>query len=371
MMQGKTLQAMAAELDRQRSTRKDYIAPQSEIHTEVLDGEVVLDGLNGDAYRIKDHAHGQLATFLQIPQKYYDRMLAEDPDLLTKNVNAWMAKNGGERRMVRTLDGQVRAFLSPKYRPLDNFELAEVLLPKLVDLGVQVMSAELTETRMYIKAILPSLSDDLPVGAIWGSGHTQIAEYGANRAGRLVSAIVVSNSEVGAGSLRVEPSVFTTWCTNLAIMAQAALRKYHVGRSLDSADDMSIYRDETRAADDKAFFLKVRDVAGAAFDPAIFQAGIEQIRLAAARKIDPTADLVAVVDRTIKTLALPERSSTGILSMLAQGGDLSQWGIASAITAKANDSDDYELATALERAGGTILALPDRQWADISTAKLA
>jgi len=29
-----------------------------------------------------------------------------------------------ERRMVRTLDGSTRAFLSDRYRPLDNFDLA-------------------------------------------------------------------------------------------------------------------------------------------------------------------------------------------------------------------------------------------------------
>jgi hypothetical protein len=60
-----------------------------------------------------------------------------------------------------------------------------------------------------------------------------------------VAAIVISNSEIGNGTLRVEPSVFTTWCTNLAVMAQAAMKKYHVGRAFEADTNLEIFRDET------------------------------------------------------------------------------------------------------------------------------
>lgn len=374
MKTGRTLQELAAELERQKETRKDFLAPQGVLNAQVIDGQdspvVVLAGMNGSSYSLTRHAHQQVADHLGIPQKYYERMKTEQPQLLAENLNTWLHSAPSEKRMVRTLDGQVRAFMSPRYRPLDNFELAEVIIPKLITIGAKILSCELTETRMYIKAILPDLCDDLPEGAQWGMGHQKIAEYIGNEAGKLVAALTISNSEVGNGSVRIEPSVFTTWCTNLAIIVQAAMKKYHVGRSAEAGEDLAIYRDETRQADDRAFFLKVADVTNAAFDRRIFDVAIQQIKVAAGRRI-VSEDLKAVADQTVKQLALPERTSSGLLSMLARGGDLTQWGLSSAVTAVANTAADYEVATDLERAGGKILALTDREWKTISTAVAA
>lgn len=377
MKSGRTLQQLAAELERQADLRKDYIAPQGKIEAQVLDAgpdgivaagdRIQLAGLNGASYGITPHAHRQFADHLGIPTRYYDRMMTEQPALLAHNLNTWLKAGGDDKRMVRTLDGRVRAFMSPKYRPLDNFELANAILPKLIALGAEIMSCELTETRMYIKAILPDLSDKLPEGAVWGQGHQRIASF-SGEGGKLVASIVVSNSEVGAGTLRVEPSVFTTWCSNLAVITEAAMKKYHVGRSHDAADDFTIYRDETREADDKAFWMKVQDVTAAAFDRSIFQRAVDQIRKASEVMI-VSDDVPAVVDVAVKQLALPEKTTGGILSMLSRGGDLSQWGLSSAITAAANFVDGYELATDMERAGGKVLVLAGRDWDAIANAK--
>lgn len=376
MNAGRTLQQLAAELERQNLTRKDFLAPQEKL-TAIVETfshsdhkEVMIEGLNGEPMPLTPHAHKQVADHLGIPQKYYERMQVEQPQLLAANMNTWLHAAGAERRMVRTLDGKVRAFMSQKYRPLDNFELANAVLPKLIDLNVQVTSCELTETRMYIKGILPDLSDDLPEGVVWGSGHTAVAEYRGNQPGKVVAAIVISNSEIGAGTLRVEPSVFTTWCTNLAIISQAAMRKYHIGRAFEAQEDFSIYRDETREANDRAFWLKVGDVTNAAFDRKIFNAAVDQIRLAAKDHII-SEDLPAVVSAAVEQLALPERTSSGILTQLARGGDLSRWGLSSAITAVANTTSDYEATTELERAGGKVLAMAGRDWARVAEAVAA
>jgi hypothetical protein len=370
MNAGRTLQSLAAELERQNLTRKDFLAPQEKLTAIVSDDIVKIDGLNGEPLALTPHAHRLVADHLAIPQKYYERMLTEQPRLLAENMNTWLRAAGTERRMVRTLDGKVRAFMSQKYRPLDNFELANAVLPKLIDLNVQVTSCELTETRMYIKGILPDLSDDLPGGAVWGTGHTAVAEYRGNTPGKVVAAIVISNSEIGAGTLRVEPSVFTTWCTNLAIISQAAMRKYHIGRAFEAQEDFSIYRDETREANDRAFWLKVGDVTNAAFDRKIFTAAVDQIRLAAKDRIT-SEDLPAVVAAAVEQLALPERTSSGILTQLARGGDLSRRGLSSAVTAVANTTADYEATTELERAGGKVLAMAGRDWTRIAEATAA
>lgn len=368
MKQGQSLQQIAAELERQSTSRKDYIAEQGAVEVKVVDGEVVVDGLNGDAKTIAPFAHKQFADHLQIPARYYERMRAEQPQLLAANLNTWLQKDGNERRMFRTLDNRLRAFLSPKFRPLDNYDLAQAILPVLFERKVDIVSAELTDTRFYIKGILPELSDELPEGQTWGLGHNNTRSM-VGRDGRLVSAIVISNSDVGAGSLRVEPSVFTTWCTNLAILMKAAMKKYHIGRSFEADEDLSVYRDETRQADDKAFFLKVKDVTLQAFSEDAFKAAIAQIREAGKQPIAQEADLPKVVEVAVRRLALPESTGGDILKILARNGDLSKWGLSSAITQTANDLVDYETATQLERAGGQLLALPEAGWKEIAEAK--
>lgn len=368
MKQGRTLQQLAAELERQTATRKDYLAPQGKVEAVVVnqtDGStpfIGFDGFNGEAIPATPYAHRQLADHLGVPRRYYDRMQVEQPGLLAENINTWLHADAANQRMIRTLDNRVRAFLSPKYRPLDNFDLANVALPKLIDLNAQIMSCELTETRMYIKAILPDLSDRLPEGLAYGGHHI----FGSQDGGKVVAAIVISNSELGDGTLRVEPSVFTTFCTNLAVLKAAAMRKYHVGRAFEADANYEVFRDETREADDRAFWLKVGDVVQAAFDPDVFAAAVESIRNAAEDKIE-SEDLPKVVEVTVKRLSLPASSQNSILTHLARGGDVSRWGLSSAITSAANDFEDYEGAMVLERAGGEVLALPPRDWQAITS----
>jgi hypothetical protein len=91
--------------------------------------------------------------------------------------------------MIRTLDGQVRAVLSDRYRRLDNFDLAENVLPILQRLeGARFESVELTDTKMYLKV-----------------------HHAARRASRSPLATscrpasCITNSEVGCGTLSVQP----------------------------------------------------------------------------------------------------------------------------------------------------------------------
>jgi hypothetical protein len=361
MKAGRTLSELAAELERQTSTRKDYIAPQGKLEAVPAGNDIEIHGING-GLTVTPYAHGQLSSHLGIPKAYYDRMKQERPELLAKNVNTWLQADAENKRMIRAIDGKVRAVLSPKYRPLDNYDLASTILPVLQANHVQVMSSELTETRMYIKGILPALSDELPEGMAYGTGHHNIR---AGDRGRLVAAIVISNSEVGDGTLRVEPSVFTTWCTNLAVMQDAAMKKYHVGRAHDADASWEVFADATRKADDAAFWLKVRDVTMAAFNEKLFRAAIDKIRVTASRPIT-SDDLPAMVTAAVEVLALPPASTGGILKHLANGGDLTQWGLSSAITRMANDADDYEYATVLERAGGKVIAMAERDWSKLA-----
>lgn len=370
MKQGQSLTQIAAELERQIDTRKDYIAKSSALamttyadpHTEKL-VDVAISGLNGAPMKLTDNAHGQVAARLEIPRKYYDKMRAEEPDLLAKNVNMWLAKSE-DRRMVRTLDGQIRAVLSDRYRPLDNYDLAKTALPALQEGKAQVVSAQVTDLRFYIKAIFPDLCQEIPEGIVLGEGHN------FTRKDMVIASITISNSEVGAGSLRVEAGCYKTTCSNLAIFDGSAMRKYHIGRSSVAELDNAVehFTDETRKADDRAFWLKVRDIVAASCNREAFMAQVEKMRRAAGEAIE-SKDIPAVIEVTRKVLGLGEGLQSSLLTHFIQGQDLSRWGLLNAVTRASADVSSYDEATDLERAGGKILELSPSDWRIISTAK--
>lgn len=349
MKSGRSLNDLAAELTRQAESKKDYLADTRALSLEPKsEGGVRLQGVNG-GMELRPIAHGQLASALNIPKPYYDRMLESAPDLLARNANHWL-KAQPARRLVRTLDNTVRAFLSDSYRPLDNFELATAVLPKLQGLGATVVSCEVTESRFYLKAVTDCVQGTVGVG-----DHIQ-------------AGLVVSNSEVGQGSLRVEALDFRLVCLN-GMIREAAVRKAHLGRSggrgLDAIEDArEFFRDETRQADDKAFFLKVQDAVASMFDPIRFMARIEQYKAAEERKIE--ADPVKVVELTAKRFGLNEGERTNVLTHLLQGGSLSAWGLANAVTRTAADVADYDRATSLEALGGTVVELSGSEWRSLA-----
>jgi hypothetical protein len=189
MKTGKTLTEMAMELERQSKCKQDIVADTRTIEM-TPEGDLAIQNGSRLEFGITNHAHSQIAARLKIPKTYYDRMQTEAPALLAANVNQWFQTNP-ERRMVRTLDGNARAFLSDRYRRLDNYELAEAVLPVLAGMGdgLKIVSSEMTGSRMYIKVINQRLELEVEQGDVVQAG------------------ICISNSEVGLGSLKVEPLI--------------------------------------------------------------------------------------------------------------------------------------------------------------------
>jgi hypothetical protein len=368
MKTGRTLTEMAAELERQAKAKKDYIADTRRLKLREGNqtgdaGPVVLDGINGGGLALRPTAHGQLASALGIPKPYYDRMLAEAPDLLALNANRWLERQPA-RKMVRTLDNEVRAFLSDSYRPLDNYDLATAVLPKLHTLEAEVVSTEVTENRFYLKAVTPKIAEI--VAKIDPRRHVAGAVDDIIQAG-----VVISNSEVGQGSLRVEAMDYRLACLN-GMIREVAVRKAHLGRGSRGQDAIEdareFFRDETRQADDRAFFLKVQDATAAMFDVIRFRTRIEQYKAAGDRKIAQTADVAKVVEVTAKRFGMNDGERAGILSHLIQGGDLSAWGLANAITRQAQDVENYDRASELEKLGGDVIELPQSAWRELTAS---
>jgi hypothetical protein len=75
-----------------------------------------------------------------------------------------------------------------------------------------------------------------------------------------------------------------------------------------------------------------------------------------------------VVEEVANRFNLSERHQDSFLKNLIEGGDVTQWGLANAITAIANTTDSYEMATKLESIGGELMTMDGRQWRELAAA---
>lgn len=354
MRSGRTLVSLAQELQRQLESKKDLVVPSPLMrHSTSENGatSLVVEESGGPvAYGVMPLARRQLADKLGIPYAYFERMREKQPALLDSNANTWL-QSESDRRLLRTLDGNVRAVLSDRYRRLDNYDLAEHVLPILQRLPEVVFeSVELTETRMYVKCVTPRLKFEMAPGDIVQAG------------------IAISNSEVGQGTLSVQPLLFRLVCCNGLIVADRALRKTHVGRALGQEDDgVTVYQDDTLRADDRAFFLKVRDVVQAAVSEVTFrQAALKMQRTMGIRL---TGDPVQSVEVLAQRYTLTDAERSGVLRHLVMEGDLSGYGLVNAVTHYSQEVEDYDRATEFEALGGKLIELSAAEWKPLAEAE--
>lgn len=378
MKTGLTLTQLAQELERQRAAKEDFLVDTRELTmlsgTEPGTGRRIselvlpkLEGFEGGEFEATQLCHRQIGSRLGIPATFYDRLRvgttgkgAKDPlpGLLDHTVNT-LLREVPERRMVRTFDfsqvgdggsGKVaRAFLSDRYRRLDNDELAEAALPILNEIpDVQILSCDITERRMYIKAVAPRIQGEVKLHDVVQAG------------------VVISNSEVGSGALKVEPLVYRLECLNGMIVA-AATRYYHIGRQIDSEDALRVLSDETIKKDDAAFFSKIQDVVRAAVDETRFNAIVASMR--EATETVRIQKPIETMERMQKKFDFSDGEKESVLKHLVEGGDLSAYGALNAVTRASQDVEDYDRATELEMVGGEILSLAGgKQWKELAAA---
>lgn len=176
MKYGRSLQELAIELDRQAKVKKDYVATAGAMQMTAVNENFDLV-IGNTPFQLNENAHRQLGLQLKIPAPYYERMRAENPGLLMANVNGWFQQSPDTRRMVRTLDGTARAILSDRYRRIDNYEVAQTVLPIISEMqGARIESCELTDGALLMQVLAvhraaAGLQKKSPTRTLWAFLH--------------------------------------------------------------------------------------------------------------------------------------------------------------------------------------------------------
>jgi len=354
MKQGKSIVELAQELQRRADAAQDYIADTREMHLSES-GDTLAIGTDEETSiqtEVNPLAHAQIAERTGIPKRYYDTMKDEQPELLARNVNTCFAEKPAQR-MVRTLDGTARAFLSDRYRRVDNDQIAEAALPALLEAssGFEITSSDVTDTRLYIQARLPRIEGEVKKGDPVQAG------------------LIISNSEVGLGAIDIRPMIYRLICTNGMVtgttLDEGRMRRTHLGSQV-MQDEHIQYRAETHQAMDKALMEQIRDAIRQLSDPAQFMRLMEQMKTAA--EGGTVANPIKAVEALGKAYALPKLEQDSILESLIRDQDYSRWGVLNAVTRQANEAASYDRAVELEAMGGQILNMPRTAWEGIAAA---
>lgn len=183
-----TLGKVFDKIDALSSDCYDQTINVSEISFKNLD----MINIGSDRHEMRNVAQRSICQRLGIPFQYLQKC---PPDIQAENLNFWIRQYENNNTLFFRFDGsEVRAIFTPKYVPVDNFEIME----RLDSLGYP------PETEVQCQLDKEFMSLSIPDGK-------QAFEIDGDR---FKPGISISNSECGLASLSISAFILRLICTN-------------------------------------------------------------------------------------------------------------------------------------------------------------
>lgn len=386
-----TLDDLAGLLKDQHARKIDAVVPAHKVSAEEGslrivgaepmiedDGVTEVNGLYVPT-RIADEG---IAEKLGIPVRYLRRLREERTDIWDANVNGWLhgsafvdfgvapvrAEYDPRSFLIRCFRGDesgtgiARAFLSDRYRPIDNLDVLMAALSGIQAAGVQVHidGCDLSESRMYVRVVAPevtTMAETLlhnyrnPFEGI--ERWREVADreglgYGGEEP-IVFAGLVISNSEVGNGAFSIVPRAVVRVCKNGLTINADMMREVHLGGRLEEGTI-----DWSDATQQKAVDLirsKTADAVRTFLSADYLTRTIERLEERAEEKV--SAKQVTTISKSLK---FTDSEIEGILDKFVKGGQTNRAGLANAITAEAQDVADADQAAVFEERAVAVLS---------------
>lgn len=333
------LQSLLKTLEYQDEMKKDFVA-NSKKHLAIVDGKlVVTNGSKKITYEPTKHFHTQVQEKLGIPAGYYNKMLQDATKLLDHNANHWL-KDESKNFLIRTFEdaageykNTARAFLSDRYSIIDNHQVLIEALDAIKQTGVkvEVVNAELSDTKMYLKVVCPSVE-------IKAKKLLEQYKLSVERGAGVISGFTLQNSEIGAGSFKISPRGLVLACTNGLISTRDELKNIHLGAQMNELGfnknkdvmkaNLTLIREQIKHAVkiflSKEYLTKLINVYTELGEPKI------------------EAPIQNVIEVVGKDYQINEERRDNILKYFIEGGDTRRMGLASAMTREVQDLKDAD-----------------------------
>ena len=265
-----------------------------------------------------------MAQTADMPMKFLDSLRAvAEPwgrELLAHNLQTVFNRRFQNKRyLLRSLQQEVRGFLSDSYRRIDSRSVVEAFATAVQEKGALPYEGYVTDTKIAIQAIMPEVYEPVP---------GEVVAYGLS----------LENSDFGNGALSVRAYLLRIWCTNLAI-TQEEMRQVHLGKRLGES---MIYSERTYDLDAQTTVSALKNVIQRQLNAEQLQQHMELIR----RANDSPVDASQALDLLRKSLQKHETDSVVEAYNSADTVNMpaghSIWRLSNAISWVAGETEDAE-----------------------------
>jgi len=361
----KSADEVLKELERRKSCRIDNVVSSDNIRFSIEHTQhepwILIPEHSGPLTR---RSSSQLFELIGLPQRArYTQWLLNNAkdfpnakgkecwvnqDLLLWTLNSFFGRMKFDRlvRMMKSDDGTTycRALLSNRYKIVDSYDLFFAILEQLSKLKMggkspEVWHSRLSEDHFYGYAVAPGLTGQVD--------HTRtfsgVERWKGMPQDTYNAAICFGNSETGSGGVFIRQAIVRS-VTKSYVVGEDVVSERHVGKRLVAEADLST---ETIKAWNAAFFSEVQDHVKNAFDPDCFQAMLDRMNGATRDNVE---DGVIATDALQVCYDLSEAAKARIRNQFFQRGDMTRYGLVSAISEVAASGMGADESVALEQA---------------------
>lgn len=354
-----------------KSRRRDFVVPvQSMKMTDA--GQVLVEGIRtvqaqelsvpGVSFQKEyilvtpnDIANRQIANRFNIPSRYWKRMLDEHPELMAKNFNGWIQKEvatKGEAKSRRMLIrsymndqggsvGIFRALLSDKYLVYDSLDVLAVALKAvkaandLHGLNIGVDKCDLSDSKLYVRFTCKDIEQEAPTALRSYRDPNNGDHGGLGISNGIITGFVLSNSEVGQGSLSIAPRVKILACSNGMVWDDEGFKRMHLGGKLSEGE--AVWKQDTKAANVLLIEKQLRDMIDKYVSPDFLSQRVKDIEEMAARKLEHPVECCR---NMCEAIGMNESEANAVFEQFIKQGDVSSvFSVAQAVTSYAHDCD--------------------------------
>jgi hypothetical protein len=316
---------------------QDYIVKANALQFSGNGGLSVA--LNNAEFGVHRFALGQIAESASLPVKFLDSLTGSDwgRALIAHNLTEVFKHRDAKRHLVRTLNGEVRGFLSDSYRRLDSRPIIEAFVTGVEQLGALPYKGIVTDTRVAIQAILPDVFEAIP--------------------GEVIAFVLsLENSDFGNGALSLRVGALRIWCDNLAVFEEN-MRQIHLGRRLD---ENIVFSQKTYLLDNKTTVSALDDIIGIQLNREGLKRRMELLAVTAQKTVDPQQAMRMLKDALGVGAAqqVIDAYTSADIEMIPAGNNA--WRLSNAISWVGGQEQDGEKKLELMKLAGRVL-LPGKK----------
>ena len=323
----------------------DFLAGSPKINTLPSEPgglvESITMNFNNQVFDIHKHALGQMAAKMNIPAKYLRNLVEGDQwqRWLALNILNEHMSHAEKRYLVRTVEGNVKGFLSDSYRRYDSLDIYRAFIEGMHVNNGAIVNALNGETKSFLEAIQPEVRHiETPNNGI------VFLTFGAQ----------IRNSDYGSSMLEVRNYTMQPVCLN-GMTRQSVISQMHLGSVLPENIELA---EDTMKSQTETMKLQVRDAIRGMFSEQAINAEVLKIQ-------EASNDLIENVDKTIEKLPKQhindeEKDSLANIFMSRRKedgviGKPTRWSLAQGVAAVARNSENGERSRELMEFAGSIL----------------